>query len=148
MADGTSVTFSITILPDEIAKTITDLSATYVPADVTEKWYYKNTTVSNTSTDLIAGAYLSEEAIGTAHDTIVAAEDKVKFLYIKNNGSNTVYIVLDAATASSGSADAIVIPNALSWFGLVQCPVASLHAITNTGTSICDVAAIIDDGGV
>ena len=86
MADDAVITFSATILPDEIAKTVTNLSAGYTPdGEGTEKWYYKNTTVSNSSTHLISGTMLSEEAIGTAHDAIVATTDIVKFLYIKNN---------------------------------------------------------------
>ena len=145
MADDATITMSVTILPDEISKTISSLSASYTPADSTEKWYYKNTTVSNTSTQLISGSMLSEEAVGTAHDTITAGSDIVKFLYIKNNGSNTVYITLDAGTVSSSSKDAIVIPNGKAWFGLLQCEVEELLAITNTGTSVCDVAAVIDD---
>ena len=145
MADAASITMSITILPDEIAKTLTAITSGYTPAgDGTEKWYYKITEVSNTSTDLISGAYISEEAVGTAHDTI-STSDVVKFLYIKNVGSNSVYVVLDGGTVSSSSTDAIVIPNAKAWFGLVQCTVADLNAITNTSTSICHVAAIIDD---
>jgi hypothetical protein len=145
MADDATITFSATILPDEISKALTSLSAGYTPADSTEKWYYKNTTVSNASTALISGAFLSEEAIGTAHDTITAATDIVKFLYIKNNGSNTVYLTLDEGAVTSSVKDAIIIPNGKAWFGLLQCEVAELLAVTNTSTSICDVAAIIDD---
>ena len=134
---------SFKVLPDEIRKRFNG-TLNYTGADVTEKWYYKITEVSNTSTDLISGAYISEEAVGTAHDTI-STSDVVKFLYIKNVGSNSVYVVLDGGTVSSSSTDAIVIPNAKAWFGLVQCTVADLNAITNTSTSICHVAAIIDD---
>tara|TARA_R100000808_G_scaffold2228_1_gene9241 strand:+ start:36 stop:479 length:444 start_codon:yes stop_codon:yes gene_type:complete len=145
MADDATITFSATILPDEISKALTSLSAGYTPADATEKWYYKNTTVSNTSTILISGSFISEEAIGTAHDTITAGTDIVKFLYIKNNGSNTVYLTLDGTTVTTSSRDAIIIPNGKAWFGQLQCEVEELLAITNTGTSVCDVAAIIDD---
>ena len=144
MADAASVTMSLTILPDEISKTLTSITSGYTPADANDKWYYKITEVSNTSTDLISGAYISEEAVGAAHDT-VSTSDVVKFLYIKNVGSNSVYVALDGGTVSSSTTDAIVIPNAKAWFGLVQCTVADLHAITNTSTSICHVAAIIDD---
>ena len=84
MADNASVTLSATILPDEIAKTISG-AMTVTPADTTEKWYFKITNVPhNTGTaKLITGSFISEETIGTAHDT-VATGDKVKFLFIKN----------------------------------------------------------------
>jgi hypothetical protein len=146
MADDAVLTISATILPDEIAKTIASLSAGYTPAgDGTEKWYYKTTTVQNSSQVLIQGSLLSEGATGTAHDTIAAANDIVKFLYINNSGSNTVYLTLDGTTAATGERDAIIIPNGKAWFGCLQCEVEELLCITNTGTSICEVAAVIDD---
>ena len=145
MADDATITMSVTILPDEISKTIGSLSASYTPADATEKWYYKYTNVSDTSTQLISGSMLSDKDIGSAHDTITPGSDIVKFLYIKNNGSNIVYIRLDGTTVSSTSKPAIIIPSGKAWFGLLQCEVEELVAITNTGESVCDVAAVIDD---
>ena len=50
MADDASVTVQATVLPDEIAKTISG-SMTISPADANDKWYYKLTSVSNSSTD-------------------------------------------------------------------------------------------------
>ena len=145
MADDATITMSVTILPDEISKTISSLSASYTPADATEKWYYKYTTVSNTSTQLISGSMLSDKNIGNAHDTITPGSDIVKFLYIKNNGSNIVYLRLDGTSVSSTSKPAIIIPSGKAWFGLLQCEVEELVAITNNSTSACDVAAVIDD---
>ena len=63
MADAATVSGTFTVLPDEIAKTISG-AMTVTPADSTEKWYYKFTSVSAASTDLIAG-YLGQTAIKT-----------------------------------------------------------------------------------
>ena len=52
MADDASVSIQATILPDEIAKTLTG-SMTVTPADANDKWYYKLTACTATSTDLI-----------------------------------------------------------------------------------------------
>ena len=54
MADDATVNITATILPDEIAKTISG-TMTISPADANDKWYYKLTSVSNSSTDLMAG---------------------------------------------------------------------------------------------
>ena len=55
MADDAIATIQATILPDEIAKTIS-ATTTVTPADANDKWYFTElTSVSNSSTDLIAG---------------------------------------------------------------------------------------------
>ena len=148
MADAATIVMSATILPDEIAKTLTSLSAGFTPADANDKWYFKVTTTSTAQgVDLISGAFLSEEAVGAAHDT-VATGDKVKFLFIKNtDGSNDVYLTLDGNTSNATSdGDAIKIPAGKSWFGnLPNTTVANLHVISSSGTPVCVVAAIIDD---
>ncbi len=56
MANDASVTMTATVLPDEIAKAISG-TITVSPADANDKWYYKLTSVSNSSTDLIAGYF-------------------------------------------------------------------------------------------
>ena len=56
MANDGSATIQATVLPDEIAKTYS-ASMTVTPADANDKWYYKKTSVSNSSTSLIAGNY-------------------------------------------------------------------------------------------
>ena len=148
MADASSVTMRVTILPDEISKTITSLTNGYTPADANDKWYYKITTTSTAQDkDLISGAFISEEAVGTAHDTI-STSDKVKFLWIKNtDGSNNVFLTLDGnASNSTSDADAIKITAGNSWFGVFDnLTVANLHVISNSGSPILQVAAIIDD---
>ena len=56
MADDASVSIQATILPDEIAKTLTG-TMTVTPDDANDKWYYKLTSVTTTSADLIAGRF-------------------------------------------------------------------------------------------
>ena len=50
MADAATITVSATMLPDEIAKVITG-SMTVTPSDANHKWYYKLTSVTNSSND-------------------------------------------------------------------------------------------------
>ena len=146
MADAASVTFTATILPDEIAKTLSG-SITVTPADANDKWYYKLTAVSDSSVDLIAGNYLGYTAIATGTGmTAVASGDKVKFLYVQNTHASTdVYIVGNAA-ASTSAAGNIYIPAGESVaLRLPNSTVADLHAITSTGSATCIVAALLDD---
>ena len=149
MADDAPISLSATVLPDEIAKTITG-TMTLAPADANDKWYYKLTSVSNSSTDLIAGYFLDYTAVDDdTAPTAVATGDKVKFLFIKNtDGSNDVYIVLDAGTAATSTADAIKVPAGSVWFGQIpNATVADIHAISSTSTVNCIVAALLDDVG-
>ena len=111
MANDAQVTMQVTVLPDEIAKTFS-ASMTVTPDDANDKWYYKKTSVSNSSTDLIAGNFLDYTAVDDdTAPTAVATGDKVKFLFIKNvdTNSRSIYIVLDAGTASSSATDGITI---------------------------------------
>lgn len=111
MANDASVTIQATVLPDEIAKTFS-ASMTVTPEDANDKWYYKKTSVSNSSTDLIAGNYTDYTAVDDdTAPTAVATGDKVKFLFIKNvdTNSRSIFIVLDAGTASSSATDGITI---------------------------------------
>ena len=149
MADDATISVQATVLPDEIAKTISG-SLTITPSDSSEKWYYKLTSVSNSSTDLIAGYFTDRDAVDDdTAPTAVATGDKVLFLFIKNtDSSNDVYIVLDAGTASTSAGDAIKIPANSSWYGnLPNTTVADVHAISSTSTVTCVVAALLDDVG-
>ena len=149
MADAATITISSVILPDEIQKTITGGTLTYTPADFNDKWYFKITTVSGTtSTQLINGSLMSEELVASAHDTVTADTDLVKFLYIKNTSSDkTVYLTLDGTTVTSTSKDAIIIGPGETWVAKLQCEVEELLSIASSGSAVCNVAAIIDDGG-
>ena len=63
MANDAIASIQATILPDEIAKTIS-ATMTVSPTDDNDKWYYKKTSVSNTGTeDLIAGNYTDGDEI-------------------------------------------------------------------------------------
>ena len=55
MADAATISVTATMLPDEIAKTITG-SMTVTPTDANDKWYYKLTGITTTSAVLIAGS--------------------------------------------------------------------------------------------
>ena len=147
MANDATVSLNVTVLPDEISKTISG-SITISPADANDKWYYKFTSVSNSSTDLIAGYFTDYTAVDDdTAPTAVATADKVKFLFIKNtDGSNDVYLVFDAGTASTSVGDAIKVPANTAWFGqLPNTTVADIHAISSTSTVNCIVAALLDD---
>ena len=147
MADDASITLSATILPDEIAKTISG-SMTVTPDDANDKWYYKLTSVTTTSADLIAGRFLDYTAVDQDTDlTAVSTSDKVKFLFIKNTSSaDGIVVSIDGGTAAYNLADGIFIGAGESWFArLPNSTVADIHAITNTSTVTCIVAALIDD---
>ena len=149
MADDAKVSLTATILPDEIAKTISG-SMTLAPSDANDKWYYKLTACTATSTDLIAGYFTDYTAVDDdTAPTAVATGDKVNFLFIKNtDSSNDVYIVLDAGTASTSVTDGIKIKAGHSWFAnLPNTTVADIHAISSSSTVTCVVAALLDDVG-
>ena len=83
MADDAIVSTTVTVLPDEIAKNFTG-SMSVAPADANDKWYYKLTTISTTSGDLIAGNFTDYTAVAAASaPSAVATGDKVKFLFIQ-----------------------------------------------------------------
>ena len=153
MADDAVVTITATVLPDEIAKTITG-SMTVAPDDTNDKWYYKLTACTATSTDLIAGYFTDYTAVDDdTAPTAVHTADKVKFLFVKNTSSaDGVYICFDAGTAAYNLGDAVFIGPEQSWFGrLPNTTVANLHAISSDigdagdATANLVVAALIDD---
>jgi hypothetical protein len=153
MADAATVTITATLLPDEIAKTITG-SMTVTPDDVNDKWYYKLTSCTATSTDLIAGAYLDYTAVDDdTAPTAVASGDKVKFLFVQNTSSaDGVYLCFDGGAAANDLVDGVFIGPNQTWFGrLPNTTVANLHAISSDigdagdAVAILIVAALIDD---
>ena len=153
MADAATITVTAIMLPDEIAKTISG-SMTVTPADATEIWYYKLTSVTTTSTDLIAGSYVNYTAIavGTGH-TAVASGDKVKFLFVQNTSTTDgIMISIDAGTAAFNLADGIFVGPSQTWFGrLPNVTVADLHAISadigdaGDASASVIVVALLDD---
>ena len=92
MADAATMTIKAVILPDEIQKTLKDLTFVYTPADTTEGWYYKLTDVTTSSTNLLSlETYLQKGTTAAGEDSAtamatVASSDKVKFLFIKHTG--------------------------------------------------------------
>ena len=52
MANDAIASIQATVLPDEIAKTLS-ATMTVSPADANDKWYFKKTSVANSSGDLI-----------------------------------------------------------------------------------------------
>ena len=153
MADDATVVSQVTVLPDEIAQTIST-TTTVTPADANDKWYYKLTSVSNSSTDLMAGNFLDYTAVDDdTAPTAVSTSDKVKFLFVQNQSSaDGVYIVTDGGTAANDVADGIFIGPSQTWFGrLPNTTVANIHAISSDigdagdATANLIVAALIDD---
>ena len=147
MADDATVTVSASVLPDEIQKVISG-SLSVSPADANDKWYYKLTSVSNSSTDLMAGDFIDYTAVDDdTATTAVSTSDKVNFLLVQNQSSTgSVYIVVDAGTVASTTGDAFLIGPSQTWYGrLPNATVADIHAISSTGTVNCVVAALLDD---
>jgi hypothetical protein len=146
MADAATISVTATMLPDEIAKTITG-AMTVTPADANHKWYYKLTSVTNSSNDLIGGHYLNYTAIAdSTNPESVAASDTVAFLWIQNtDSSNAVYINLAGGTAAAATGN-IYINAGETWYArLTTTTVAAVHAISSASTVNCIVCALLDD---
>ena len=153
MADDASVSIQATILPDEIAKTLTG-TMTVTPDDANDKWYYKLTSITTTSADLIAGRFLDYTAVDQDTDqTAVSTSDKVKFLFIQNTSSSDgIYICLDGDTAANNLVDGIFIGPSQTFCGrFPNTTVGNLHAIssdiadTGDASATAIVCALIDD---
>jgi len=153
MADAATISVTATLLPDEIAKVI-DGSMTVTPDDANDKWYYKLTSCTATSTDLIAGSFLDYTAVDDdTAPTAISTSDKVKFLFVQNTSTaDGVVICFDGGTAAYNLADGVFIGPSQTWFGrLPNTTVANLHAISSDigdagdAVAILIVAALIDD---
>ena len=153
MADAASVSIQATVLPDEIAKTFAG-TITVTPDDANDKWYYKLTSITTTSADLIAGRFLDYTAVDQDTDqTAVSTSDKVKFLFIQNTSSaDGIYIVLDGGTAANDVVDGIFIGPSQTFVGrFPNTTVGNIHAIssdigdTDDASATAIVCALIDD---
>ena len=148
MADAATISVTATMLPDEIAKTITG-SMTLAPADANHKWYYKLTSVTNSSNDLIGGYFSNYTALAdnTAPQAINVA-DTVAFLWIQNTDASTaVYLNWNGAAAST--AGSIYVNAGETWYARMGVTtVGAVHAISSTSTVTCIVCALIDDVSV
>ena len=153
MADAATISVTATLLPDEIAKTITG-SMTVTPDDANDKWYYKLTGITTTSAVLIAGSYVNYTAIApaTAH-TAVHANDKCRFLFVQNQSTTDgIMLSIDAGTAAYNLGDGIFIGPSQTWYGrLPNVTVADLHAISSDigdagdASASAIVIALLDD---
>ena len=153
MADAATISVTATMLPDEIAKTITG-SMTVTPTDANDKWYYKLTAITTTSAQLIAGSFVNYTALAPATGmTAITTSDKVRFLFVQNAGATDgIYLCFDGQTAVNSGVDMLFIGASETWFGqLPNTTVGNLHAISSDLTSAGDAAvnaiviALIDD---
>ncbi len=153
MADAATISLTATLLPDEIAKTLSG-SMTVTPDDANDKWYYKLTACTTTSTDLIAGSFLDYTAVDDdTAPTAITTSDKVKFLFVQNTSTTDgVVLCFDGGTAAYNLADGVFVGPSQTWFGrLPNTTVANLHAISSDigdagdATANLIVAALIDD---
>ena len=153
MADAATISITATLLPDEIAATLSG-SMTVTPDDANDKWYYKLTACTTTSTDLIAGYFLDYTAVDDdTAPTAITTSDKVKFLFIQNaSSSDGVYVCFDGGTAANDLVDGLFIGPSQTWFGrLPNTTVGNIHAISSDigdagdATANLIVAALIDD---
>jgi len=153
MADAATISITATMLPDEIAKSFSG-SMIVTPDDANDKWYYKLTSCTATSTDLIAGSFLDYTAVvDDTAPTAVHASDKVKFLFIQNTSTaDGVVVCFDGGAAANDLVDGVFIGPSQTWFGrLPNTTVANLHAIssdidgTGDAVALLIVAALLDD---
>ena len=153
MADAATISVTATMLPDEIAKTISG-TMTVTPDDANDKWYYKLTSITTTSGILIAGNYLSQTAIATGTGmTAVHGNDKVKFLFVQNTSTaDGMYMSFDNAAAVNTGADNVFVGPSQTWFGrMPNTIVTNLLAISSDIADVGDasisviVAALLDD---
>ena len=153
MADAATISVTATMLPDEIAKTITG-SMTVTPTDANDKWYYKLTAITTTSAQLIAGSFVNYTALAPATGmTAITTSDKVRFLFVQNVGATDgIYLCFDGQTAVNSGVDMLFIGASETWFG--QLPnttvgnltcISSVIAGTGSGTTNAIVIALLDD---
>ena len=123
---------------------------TVTPADANHKWYYKLTSVTNSSNDLIGGYYSNYTALAdaTAPQTVHVA-DTVAFLWIQNtDATNAIYINIAAGTAAAAAGN-IYVGAGETWYGrLGLTTMGAVHAISSTSTVTCIVCALMDDVSV
>ena len=135
MADAATISVTATMLPDEIAKVITG-SMTVTPADANHKWYYKLTSVTNSSNDLIGGYYSNYTAIADSTSTqAVNVADTVAFLWIQNtDASADVYVNIAAGTAAAAAGN-ITVGAGETWYARLGLTLmGSIHAISSAST--------------
>ena len=158
MADKATGSMSASVFLDEVKATMSG-SSVYEPKDSNDKWLFAEVAVSSAA-DLIADM----DYLGTATTTVVA-DDDVAWIAIKNISSTStdgVAVRIDAGTPAHNTAGNIYIGSGeMVILKTYTTPLASIHAIavtmdgtygypnaTHAGSVSCQVAAIVDDGGV
>ena len=153
MADAATISVTATMLPDEIAKTITG-SMTVTPTDANDKWYYKLTALTTTSAQLIAGSFVNYTALAPATGmTAITTSDKVRFLFVQNQSTTDgIMLSIDGGTAVNSLVDGIFIGASETWFAqLPNTTVGNLTAISSdiaavgSATANAIVIALLDD---
>ena len=159
MADKGTASLSASVFMDDIKSSLGGAS-NYEPKDSNDKWLFAEVAVGNSSADLVA----DRDYLGTA-DTTVVADDDVAWIAVKNTsttGTDGIAIRIDAGTAAYNTAGNIYIGSGeMVVLKTYTTPLGSIHAIsvtmdgtygypsaTHAGTVSCQVAAIVDDGGV
>ena len=158
MADKATGSMSASVFQDEVKATMSG-SSSYEPKDSNDKWLFAEVAVSSAA-DLVA----DRDYLGTA-DTTVVADDDVAWIAIKNISSTStdgIAIRIDAGTPAHNTAGNIYIGSGeMVVLKTYTTPLASIHAIavtmdgtygypnaTHAGSVTCQIAAIVDDGGV
>lgn len=145
MANDASVTIKATVLPDDIAKTISG-AVVVAPVDANDKWYYKLTSVPAASQALIAGSYIDYTAVdSSASPDTVDTADKVNFLFVKNtDAAESVYIIPPASSVTAGSftigTDYVITSSGTTDFTLIGA------ADSNVGTAFTATGATVTAG--
>ena len=159
MADKGVASLSASVFMDDIKSSLGGTSS-YGPKDASDKWLFAEVAVGNSSADLVA----DRDYLGTT-DTTVVADDDVAWIAIKNTSTTStdgIAIRIDAGTAAYNSAGNIYIGSGeMVILKTYTTPLGSIHAISVTmdgtygypnashaGTVSCQLAAIVDDGGV
>ena len=159
MADKGTASLAASVFMDDIKSALGGTSS-YEPKDANDKWLFAEIAVGNSSADLVA----DRDYLGPA-DTTVVADDDVAWIAIKNTSTTStdgIAIRIDAGTAAYNSAGNIYIGSGeMVVLKTYTTPLGSIHAIsvtmdgtygypsaTHAGTVSCQVAAIVDDGGV
>ena len=159
MADKGTASLSSSVFMDDIKSSIGGTSS-YEPKDANDKWLFAEVAVGNSSADLVA----DRDYLGTA-DTTVVADDDVAWIAIKNTSTTStdgIAVRIDAGTPAYNTAGNIYIGSGeMVVLKTYATPLGSIHAIsvtmdgtygypsaTHAGTVSCQIAAIVDDGGV
>ena len=164
MADKGLIELVATVLPDAIAKELTNLTYSYTPANASEKWVYKLANVTGSSAKLLESQFASN-AIGIdagSRNAETADADICRFIFIQNTGttngnvstSDSIYVIFDGGTAAHDVVDGVEIPSGMSWYArLPNTTLGNIMATTGTANGAADssaavqcvIAAIIDD---